>query len=275
MLVLVASLALVASAAFARAAPVALVTDVVGHAEQGGEALRILAEIDAGREIALQRDATVVVFYLADGNEWTLRGPGRYRLAAKAPEATAAGTPQATRRPGPPAYRDIRLRANRLQQGGLVMRAGAMDEPMMLVAPVKGEVLLSPDVVFRWMPLDGARVYQFELVDRAGRKLVATETAETRFAPPPSVRLEPGRTYYWAVRAHGPTAAQPTFRLAEFTVADEVVRRRLDAARPKPDAPFAERALFVALLEDVGARSEAGQERARLAAERPAEWVRR
>jgi hypothetical protein len=39
------------------------------------------------------------------------------------------------------------------------------------------------------------------------------------------------------------------------------------------DAPFSERALFIALLEDVGARSEAAQQRVQLAAERPVPWA--
>jgi hypothetical protein len=266
-----ATLALAALGTRVHAAPVALVTDVVGAAQQAGEPLRLLAEVDAGREIAVDADSTVIVFYLADGSEWTLRGPGRYRLSAKAPEAMT-GTP-AQRRQGPPAYRDIRLRADRLQQGGLVMRSGAGDEPMGLVSPAKGEVVLGPDVRFRWKPLDGAGSYQFELVDQAGQKLLAAETPDNELDLPVAIALKPGQTYYWAVRGRAGHAPQPLYRVAEFRVLDAATRRRVEAARPKADAPFSERALFIALLEDVGAHGEAAQQRVQLAAERPVPWA--
>lgn len=266
-----ATLVLATHGARVEAAPVALVTDVVGNAQQAGEPLRLLAEIEPGREVALEAEATVVVFYLGDGSEWTLRGPGRYRLAAKAPEVLAGVAAQ--RRQGPPAYREIRLRADRLQQGGLVMRSAAVDEAMALLSPAKGEVVLSSEVRFRWKPLDGASAYQFELVDQAGQKLLAAETPDSELDLPLAVALKPGQTYYWAVRGRSAGASQPLYRVAEFRVLDAATKRRIDAARPKPDAPFSERALFIALLEDVGARTEAAQQRTQLAAERPVAWA--
>lgn len=263
--------ALGAAAGRVDAAPLALVTDVVGNARQGGEPLRILGEVDAGRELALEEGTTVVVFYLADGSEWTLHGPGRYRLAPKAPE-TLAGAP-AQRRPGPPAYRDMRLRADRLQQGGLVMRSATLDEPMALVAPAKGEAVLDSDVRFRWRPLEGSASYQFELVDQAGQKLLAAETTDNELDVPLAIALKPGQTYYWAVRGRASGGAQPVYRVAEFRVLDAAARRRVEAARPKDEAPFSERVLFVALLEDVGALTEAARQRLKLAAERPVGWA--
>ena len=67
---------------------------------------------------------------------------------------------------------------------------------------------------------------------------------------------------------------QPLYAIGEFRVADAATRARLDKARPKPDAPFSERVLFVALLEDVGAKSAAAQQRRTLSSERPAAWSR-
>jgi hypothetical protein len=268
----IGSLAALAAGTSALAAPIALVTDGVGAAQHAGEPLRILSELEPGQELALAADTTVVVFYLVDGAEWTLRGPGRFRLVPRTPEALGAGTPPPQRRPGPAAYRDIRLRADRLQQGGIVLRSAA-DEPMALQAPAKGEVVLSPDVRFRWKPLEAAGAYQFELVDQTGRKILAAETPDTELALPLAVQLEPGHTYYWAVRARSANAAQPLYRVAEFRVIDAPTRRRIEAARPQADAPFSERALFIALLEDLGARSEAADQRSRLAVERPVGWA--
>ena len=65
-------------------AGIALVADVVGDAVHNREPLKLLAELPANAELALAGDSQVVLFYLADGNEWTLKGPGRFRLAAQA-----------------------------------------------------------------------------------------------------------------------------------------------------------------------------------------------
>jgi hypothetical protein len=259
-----AALALVA--AEAPAAPVALVTDVIGDAHSSGEPLRLLAELDPGREIVLQQDASVVVFTLADGSEWVLAGPGRYRLGARGPEPVGGAAPP-QRRPGPPAYRDIRLRTDRLQQGGLVLRGR---DRLALVAPVQ-EVVVSPDVRFAWEAPEEDTRFQFELVDQAGQKLLAAETTARELPLPAAVRLQPGQVYYWAVRVPAAGGA-PAYRVAEFRVADAATLRRVDAARPRPDAPFPERVLFVALLQQVGARSAADDARRRLAVERPAPW---
>jgi hypothetical protein len=75
-------LPLVTMAALAQAAAVALVTDVVGDARQGDEPVRLLAELQAGSELTVGDGGQVVVFYFADGSEWTLAGPGRYRVGA-------------------------------------------------------------------------------------------------------------------------------------------------------------------------------------------------
>ena len=250
------------------AAPVALITDVLGDAQLGGEALKLLAEIEAGRELALAQGTTVVVFYLGDGSEWTLHGPGRYRLGARAPEAQS-GAAAAQRRPGPPAYREIKLRAGRLQQGGLVFRG---EEPMALIAPTRSEVVLSSDVRFDWKALETGTGYQFELVDQAGTKLLAAGTTDNGLQLPLAIQLQPGQTYYWSVRGRAPNSSRQIYRVAEFRVADAPTRRRIDAARPKGDAPFSERALFVVLLEDLGARTAAAHQRMNLAPERPVGW---
>jgi hypothetical protein len=249
------------------AAPAVLVLDVVGDAHSGGEPVRLLAELDAGREVALGEQASVVVFALADGSEWTLTGPGRFRIGGKQPEPIAQSRPP-QRRAAPAAYRDIRLRADRLQQGGLVLRGR---DRLALVTPVQ-EVVVTPDVRFAWeAPDDGTR-YQFELVDPSGQKVFAAETTANELMLPAAISLQAGQVYTWAVRALAAPGSVPAYRAAEFRFADARTLQRVSAARPRDDAPFAERVLFVALLQELGARSAAEDARRRLAPERPAGW---
>lgn len=253
----------------ATAAPVAMVTDVVGDVKQANEPLKILAELDAGREVSLGADATVVVFYVGDGSEWVLKGPGRYRLAAKGPESQA-GAPPAHRRPAPPAFRDIKLRPDRVRQAAVILRG----RNLTLRSPVNDDVVLTHDVRLAWA-LDNARDIDFEVevVDAAGQRIAKETTRAFELTLPNAARLQPGQRYTWAVMAKERGLPQPLYAIGEFRVADATTRRRIESARPRPDSPFSERALFVALLEDVGAKSAAEEQRAALATQREAGWA--
>ena len=264
-----ATAALFAVAPRAEAAPVALVTDVVGDVRQGQEPLKLLVELDAGRELALAADATVVVFYVGDGSEWVLKGPGRYRLAGKGPEAQGSA-PAAQKRPGPPAFRDIKLRPDRVRQAAVILRG----RNLTLKSPVNDDVVVTNDVRLAWA-LDNARDTEFEveIVDSTGKRLLKEKTQALEFPLPDDARLEPGQRYTWAVMARERGLPQPLYAIGEFRVADAATRRRIESARPKADAPFSERVLFVALLEDVGAKGAADAQRRALAAERPAGWA--
>jgi hypothetical protein len=268
-LVALAAAALFAVASRADAAPVAMVTDVVGDVKHANEPLKILAELDAGRELSLASDATVVVFYVGDGSEWVLKGPGRYRLAGKGPEAQG-GAPAAQKRPGPPAFRDIKLRPDRVRQAAVILRG----RNLTLQSPVNDDLVLTKEVRLAWA-LDNARDTEFEveLVDSAGKRVLKEKTQALEFLLPDDARLQPGQRYTWAVMAREKGLPQPLYAIGEFRVADAATRRRVESARPNANAPFSERALFVALLEDVGARSAADEQRRALASERPAGWA--
>lgn len=268
MILVVVAVLTAAMAAPAQAAAVALVTDVVSDVALGGEPVRLLGELSAGSELTVGERSQVVVFYFGDGSEWTLAGPGHYRVGARAPEALRGASPP-QKRAAPAAFRDFKLRTDRITQGGVVMRGG---ERPTLTAPID-EVVLDSDVRFAWEAFGAGSNYQFELVDQAGTRLIASETQDTVMPLPPAISLQPGRTYYWSVRGRDASGTRTFYRVAEFRIADAATRRRLDAALPKAGAPFSERVLYVAMLEEIGARSAALAARRALASERPAPWV--
>lgn len=244
------------------AAPLALVADVVGDASLSGSRLRLLQELDADSVIVVNGGGEVIVFYLADGAQWALKGTGGYRVTPSGPEPVA-GAPQPERRAAQPAFRDLRVRSDRVTQGGVVMRSVSIVPS--LVSPVSELVVATP-VEFAWTP---AGTYAFEVADAAGKPVFARDVTGTGVALPAGVKLVPGATYRWSVRA-GDAASG---RSAEFRYADDATRQRLARARPAPDAPFAQRVLYVALLESEGARSAARELKRTLASERNVEWA--
>src|SRR5450755_3172731 len=135
------------------AAGIALVTDVVGDASfvaAPAEPLKLLGELNAGVEVAVSDRAQLIVFYLAEGVEYTLNGPGQYRILAKGPEPLRGAPP-----------------------GGMIMRGDSI-----LAHPVN-EVVLDGEAPFRWRPFAPEASYQFELVDQAGMLVLKSETRET------------------------------------------------------------------------------------------------
>lgn len=264
-----ALLAVVASAA-SLAAPLALVADVVGNASLQGNRLRLLQELDADSVIAVNGGGEVVVFYLADGTQWSLKGTGGFRFTPSGPES-AAGAPPPERRATQAAFRDLRVRSDRVTQGGVVMRSIG-GEALALTSPVS-EVVVTTPVELSWTPMSPAATYAVEVVDDAGARVFARELAGTTVALPASVKLVPGRTYRWTVRGKDAASGRATERAAEFRYADDATRQRLARARPAADAPFAQRVMYVALLDSEGARSAARELQRSLAGERKVEWA--
>jgi len=150
------------------------------------------------------------------------------------------------------------------------MRGGS-DRPA-LVAPVD-DVLLDADVEFRWEPAGPGTTYRFELVDAAAAKVHVSETQASALRLPAGVALAPGAAYVWAVSGRDPNTPQPFYRAAGFRVADAATRARLLAAQPPRDASFADRVLYIAVLEHAGAIGAARAARAALATERTAGWA--
>jgi hypothetical protein len=252
------------------AAGVALVTDVVGEATfvaAPAEPLKLLGELNAGVEVAVADHAQLVVFYLAEGAEYALKGPGRYRILAKGPEALSGATPP-QRKVAAAAYKELRVKTDRVAQGGMIMRGDSI-----LAYPVNEVVLDAGEgIAFRWQPFGREASYKFELVDQAGTQMLMSETRDSEIRLPPSVTLVPGQSYYWSLRGRD-AAGHTIYAAAHFRVADVALRQRIEAAQPKSDAPFSERVLFAALLEETGIKSLAQAQRRTLAAERPVAWA--
>lgn len=254
----------------APAAPVALVTDVTGDVslESPQAPVKLMEALPAEAEIVVGAGAHAVVFYLADGAQFTLAGPGRYRLHARAP-APARGAAPVERKAAPVAYRGLRLRTERTAQGGVVMRGA----DTWLRHPVK-ETVLDGDVEFRWDAPAGDATYEFELADEDGHVLHTARTQATTLRLPKGTTLRPGKGYVWAVRARPASGGGGEYRAAPFRVIDAGARRKLEAAQPAHDAPFSDRVLYAALLDDVGAHAAAQDLRDALARERGADWAR-
>jgi hypothetical protein len=69
-----------------------------------------------------------------------------------------------------------------------------------VLAPPR-DIVAGGQVTFAWKAVPAAREYQLEVLDERGAVVFATRTAETSATLPDRVRLTPGASYRWWVRA--------------------------------------------------------------------------
>lgn len=245
------------------AAAAVMVTDLVGKAKSGDAALALLANLDEGRELELAEGSRLTAIDLGNGREYSLRGPGRYKVesgglrALKGPPVEVATVPGA-QLPSPKAT------TQRLAQASFVMRdvrqATGGDTPARHLIAVLPAIL-------RWDPIPGATVYHVSINDEQGIKLFAAHSANPELALPPGL-VQPGRRYRWRVEARAGERPLADFGQM-FTLADTATIERLATARTAAGHDFARRVLYALQLREAGADSDARAEWQLLASERP------
>jgi hypothetical protein len=262
---MVMTLALLAASP-AQAAGVALVTDLAGkvEAEGGAAAPGILSELDAGLKLRLAQDARVTLLYLASGEEYQLKGAGRYQIGSTAPAALQGAQPEKRKLPVD-ALPGVRVKPSSVAQATLMMRSIGRPPPKLL-APLS-TMVLADRPPFRWEGVAGAEKYRLRVVDSGGQAVAELETAETAAQLPEGVRLKEGAAYAWSVDALLGEGRKTTSR-GEFGVLGAEQRARLERMRPAADAKFSERVVYALLLDQYEVRDAAREEWRKLSVER-------
>lgn len=247
----------------------ALVTDVAGTVQvDRGQKLALLAEVAAGSRIRLEADGRATLLFLGSGEEFVLRGPGRYEIGAAGVQVREGAAPQRRGLPvGPLAA--PRLKSSGVAQATLVMRS-VPTQPQTEALEPRDTWILDPQPRFRWTGVAGATGYRLTLRDANGDALYSAETSDTALELPASVVLEGGAAYAWSIEAL-PAERRGRPATAGFQVMEAERRGALEALRPGAGADFAARVTYALMLDKSGATQAAARLWRDLAAERPAE----
>jgi hypothetical protein len=255
---LLAALALAARAE----APVAFVADVKGNATiEGDGTLVFLAELATGTRLFLGSGATVAVTYAASGAEFTLTGPGEFRVEAREVSAQKGARParkSVTSLPDPTVVARVsRTATASLRMRGIVPPAEA---GFALEYPADMRVT-SLQPVMRWRGDPAAEAATLILNDANGKEIwkARVKPGSTR----PSVKLAPASTYRWTVMTPRGMIGEARFETLPAPIAAKAEKSRASAKT------FSERVLHALLLQDIGASQEARDAWAALARERP------
>ncbi len=241
---------------------VAMVVDLEGRVTlDGGRALHLLDEIGPGRSLRLTPEARLVLVDLSSGDERVFKGPGRLRFDGA---GRAQGLrPEAVHKH--PALSGLRLRRGGLAQVAVVMRSGQASRSLEVLP--QGPMLLEDAPRFRWEALGSQATYLFKLFDAKGGLLLERSLSETGVQAPD---LKPGEACTWVLEARLPEQA-PRVCTGKVAVLDAAIRDLLLRSKPAPGAPFTERLVYAALLEDAQVGDEARLAWRALAQERPSD----
>jgi len=259
---------LVAPAVFA--AGIAMITDATGRieAEPDGSVLGVLAELEGGAKLRMAPGATATVLYLASGEEFRLKGAGRYQIGDKAPTALQGAKPEKRKLPVdtiPP----VRVKPASVQQATIVMRSLGPAVNVKLLEPVAVRV---PEErpVFRWTAVPGAESYRVQVIDSAGQPVAEFEQKGETAQLPEGVRLKAGEAYSWNVEARLANGRRVS-RSADFAVLDVQSWAKLKRLQPAAGAKFSDRVAYALTLERYEVFHLAREEWRKLHAERPGE----
>lgn len=255
--------------ALSAAQPVAMVVDLTGRAAWDRiEPVHITDAVMPERLLTLDPEARLVVVFLKTGTEQVFTGPAHIRFKA---DGTVEGGKAASTRRLQALQGKLQLKPAALAQASVVMKEMAFESEFRRddwpgLKP-NGPGLLDPSPEFTWAPLSGAK-FTFRITDDKQRPVLNVTGTEARQKLPAPSPLRGGRTYQWHLLAECPDGSRRT-ESGHFRLLDEAERAGLRAAKPGPEAGFADRLLYASLLDQLGVKDEAKALWQALARERP------
>jgi hypothetical protein len=252
-------------------AAVAMVTDLEGKAvltdDARKPAVTILSEIRQDARVQIEAGGRLVAVYLGSGQSWEMKGPAVVLFRAQQPDAESGASPQARGNALSKGSKDIRIKPVTVAQAAIVMRSVKPNLKLKLQNPL-GNKILDESPQFAWKELAPNVQYRFALLDETGKALFEATVTDTSLQLPAQLQLKEAATYTWMVSAQHPDGAAFS-NASDFSLASADLRRQVEALRPAPGAPFAERVAFAAWLEQMALRDEARKYWKAAAAERP------
>ena len=263
--------ALLGAAAGVFAAPFAMVTDLKGDAwaiEAGKpKKLTLLGYIENPTEIRIDGAGKLALTYFSNGVQYDFSGPSRVAVESGAPrvlEGAAGGAKKVTPEKGIGGSLNSE-QWRRLQQATVVMRN--VKSSFAVLGPDR-TTLVERAPEFEWTPAAGARSYRV-VVYGPNNDIIHESTTEQSSARLSGLDLQPGKRYRWKVDALG--VSKPVSASGSFTVADDAVRERLQAAKQSAGKDLGPRSFYATLLEAEGHGHDARAEWKSLARDYPEE----
>ena len=255
--------------------PVALVLDVKGAAAitQPHQAkLAVLTYLEPGTLLRIEPGAKVAVTYFYKALEYSFIGPAVVAIKPKMAQVISGNAAQLRNLDEiqTKAIKKLSLRApDKLARATFEMRS--IPKTLNLLAPLNTAIVTTTPK-FSWADVARVQYYRLLINDVRGLTLIDEKTSSSSWDVPQSAPLAVGQTYRWRVEAQFPTGKviSPD---GEFWIIDKPTADKIARLKPAPNAPFADRVLYAATLENLDLKEDAKAEWTRLARERPQEML--
>jgi hypothetical protein len=146
------------------------------------------------------------------------------------------------------------------------MRAAPGAEAQIMSPPGPWSLSATPE--FRWQPAAGKASYHFKLQDPQGQVVFELTQDDCSVQVPEHLALADDTAYTWVLETLLADGSQ-TRRSGNLKVVPKPVREQLQGSRPGQDAPFSERLVYAAVLEQHELHDEARPYWKSLAKDRP------
>ena len=247
----------------AQAQGIVMISDLSGVALLHGRKapLTLMEEVPPEQAVTLKDGARITFVNMRTGAESSFAGPGKFKLDGN---GEAKGMAPKHRHLVAALQGAVHLRPGALGQASVVMRAVPGAQAMSPAGPWS----LSPTPEFRWQSAGAKAIYHFKLQDPQGQVVFELTQEDCAIQVPEHLAMADDTAYAWVLETRLPDGTQ-TRRSGQLTVLPKPVREQLQAARPSLDAPFSERLVFAALLEQQQLHQEAQVFWKSLAKDRP------
>ena len=251
--------------ALAQGRAVVMISDLAGVVTLEGrkEPLGLMEEVAPDLTLHLKAGARITFVNMKTGAESSFTGPGKFKLDA---HGEAKGMAAKHKRMVAALQGTVRLRPGALAQASVVMRAvpGAPEQAMSPAGPWS----LSATPEFRWQAAAPKATYHFKLQDPQGQVVFELTQDDCSIQVPEHLALADETAYTWVLETTLADGAQ-TRRSGQIKVLPKALREQLQAGRPTLEAPFSERLVYAAVLEQHELHEEARVYWKSLAKERP------
>ena len=259
----------------ALAAAVGMVTDLTGKVWTVEGAVRqplaILAYLEAGTVIEVDKGASVSITFYSPAEEQVFSGAAKLRIEKQGITRISGAAPTVQRVGALAAEATSRemSQGGRRTQAAVRMRSLAAGASILGMSPDKTAVRSSAPR-FSWGALPDIGKYRLTVTAGDGTPFLEESVSAAEWRLPADKLLAPGKDYIWSVEASLADGAKVTGK-ARFSVVDADVAARLDAESPKAGASFAQRLRHAIALEAAGLNEDARVLWRELASERPTE----
>ena len=251
--------------ALAQAKGVVMISDLSGTVLLAGRKapLGLMEEVGPGAAVTLKPGARITFVNMKTGSESSFTGPGKFKLNAA---GEARGLAPRQHHLVASLQGSVHLRPGALAQASVVMRAAPDAEAQFMSPPGPWSLSATPE--FRWQPAGAGASYHFKLQDPQGQVVFELTQEDCSIQVPDHLALADDTAYTWVLETRLPDGTQ-TRRSGSLKVVPKAVREQLKAGRPALDAPFSERLVYAAVLEQHELHDEARVYWKSLAKDRP------